>query len=858
MKPELTTSSQDRILVVDDQPANLRLLTKMLSERGYKVRVAPNGKFALKSSKLTPPDLILLDIMMPDMNGYQVCQQLKADEKTRNIAVIFLSALNDVFNKVKAFEVGAADYISKPLQEQEVIARIENQLSIRRLQKQLASENTRLQQEIIIRQQAETSLSQSERKYRDLVETSQDMVWSVNMEGNYTFVNQAVKKIYGYEPEEMIGRPFSSFLLSSEIAKSRQLFKNIVRGKSLFQYEIINLTKGGREISLLCSAIAQRDEQGNVIGITGTASDISQRKQVQKELRRSEALLNTIVTNTSDGILIIDRQGLVRFVNPAAAKLLGKKPDEIVNCELELPLLTNKPTEVQIVYPGKASLIVETKAAETEWEGEAVYVVSLRDITQRKQTAETISSIFAGTASTTGSHFLRDCVRYLAKILGVPYSLIAECVDEDKTKVRTLAFWTGATWSQNIEYNLENTPCDNLLRGEHCIYSQDLPTLLPQGQNLFQLKAKSCFGIPLIGSNGKTVGILVVLDVKPIVYHPDKERILKIFAARAGAELERLQAEEALQQSELREREKANQLEQTLKELKLTQIQLIQSKKMSSLGQIVAGIAHEINNPVSFISGNIDIARQYFRDLISLLQLYQQTYPNVTPEIQALVEEIEFDFVLEDCPKLLSSMQVGGDRIKQIVSSLRNFSRLDEAKLKAVDIHQGIDNTLSLLQHRLKAVGERPAITLIKNYSQLPKVNCYASELNQVFMNLFSNAIDALEEELVKAENLDKIPTLMIRTELSNQESQENTDSIIIGIADNGPGMSEEVVEKIFEPFFTTKPTGSGTGLGLAISYQIVVEKHKGQIHCTSVLGQGTEFIVEIPLSTNASIKDEE
>jgi predicted ATPase/signal transduction histidine kinase len=301
-------------------------------------------------------------------------------------------------------------------------------------------------------------------------------------------------------------------------------------------------------------------------------------------------------------------------------------------------------------------------------------------------------------------------------------------------------------------------------------------------------------------------------------------------------------AELAQQQSEAQLREQAKKLELTLRELQLTQSQLIQTEKMSSLGQMVAGIAHEINNPVNFIYGNIDYASNYIQDLLALIDIYQQEYQNPTPAIQKAISEIELDFVVEDLQKLFDSMKIGAERIRDIVLSLRNFSRLDQADMKPVNIHEGIESTLLILQHRLKKDSLHSGIEIIKEYGQLPRIFCYASELNQVFMNLLSNGIDALEEIRSSGEKSDKKPTITICTEMAS------SDLVRIRIADNGSGMTEEVKKKIFDPFFTTKPVGSGTGLGLSISYQIVVEKHNGKLSCISS-GLGTEFIIEMPIS---------
>jgi PAS domain S-box-containing protein len=281
--------------------------------------------------------------------------------------------------------------------------------------------------------------------------------------------------------------------------------------------------------------------------------------------------------------------------------------------------------------------------------------------------------------------------------------------------------------------------------------------------------------------------------------------------------------------------EQAAKLEVTLCELQQAQTQLIQAEKMSSLGQMVAGIAHEINNPVSFIFGNLTYTEEYTGKLMKLLQMYRDEYPEPSPAIQEAIEEFELDFLLDDLPKMLSSMQVGASRIRDIVRSLRNFSRLDESDMKKVNIHEGIDSTLMILEHRLKVQPDRPAIQIVKEYGQLPLVECYAGLLNQVFMNIIANAIDVLQEPL------ENQGIIRIRTEVEGTLA-------VIRIADNGAGITDRVKQRIFDPFYTTKRIGAGTGMGLAISHSIIVEKHKGEIKCFSVVGKGTEFRIDIPI----------
>lgn len=288
------------------------------------------------------------------------------------------------------------------------------------------------------------------------------------------------------------------------------------------------------------------------------------------------------------------------------------------------------------------------------------------------------------------------------------------------------------------------------------------------------------------------------------------------------------------------------QLEQALTDLHNTQLQLVQTEKMSSLGQLVAGVAHEINNPVNFISGNIYYIDSYTQDLLKLIQAYQAHYPNPPQTLQATLDEVELDFLNEDLIKLLQSMKIGTERIRQIVLSVRNFSRLDESEFKAVDLHEGIDNTLLILQHRLKARPESPAIEVVKNYSQLPLVECYPGQLNQAFMNLLANAIDALEESVRQQKTKAKPQTQPGTIWISTQVMADNW--VEIAIADNGSGIPETVRSRIFDPFFTTKPIGKGTGLGLSISYKIVTEKHYGKMWCDSTLGEGSKFVISIPV----------
>ncbi|MBP0014733.1 MAG: response regulator [Roseofilum sp. SID2] len=443
------------ILLIDDMPNNLRLLSSLLTKQGYKVRSVINGAMGLKAAQAKPPDLILLDINMPDLNGYEVCTKLKAHEVTQEIPVIFLSALDDVLDKVKAFRVGGSDYITKPFQIEEVIVRVQNQLQLRKAQQMLAEQNVVLEQEICDRKKIQSSL----------------------------------------EDREM---------------------------------------------------------------------------QLKQQTERLEAALTKI-------------------------------------------------------------------------------------------------------------------------------------------------------------------------------------------QN--------------------------------------------------------------------------------------TQLQLIQSEKMASLGQLVAGIAHEINNPISFIYGNVHYVNDYLDNLVSTIKMYQKSYPNPTENIKDFTEDIDLDFVIDDLKSMMDSMKTGVERIHAIVLGLRTFSRLDEADIKSVDLHEGIESTLLMVQHRLQETDRHPPIQVFKHYGELPSVTCYSGQIHQVFLHLIENAIDAIEDKSFDPSfSEDFIPTIEIHTESTDDHQ------VIVCFQDNGVGIIDDIKNQIFNPFFTTKSVGQGSGLGLSICYQIIVEQHQGQLTYSALPEGGSQFTIQIPV----------
>ena len=570
-----------------------------------------------------------------------------------------------------------------------------------------------------------------------------------------------------------------------------------------------------------------QNQEGEVVKLFGAGIDITDRKQAELELQQSQRHLCTVVDNAPVVLSCIDRHGIFTVSEGKALEPLGFKPGEVVGLSVyelykDYPQIIDNinlvlageertwPAELNgCIYESRATPIFDERG-----EVAGLIIVSV-DITERAQVEEA----------------LRQSEAKLRLILeNMPVMLSA--VDADRNII---------VWNRESEQVLGYSTAE--LVGNQ----QAIQLLIPD----VNYRKKIFKKVVELGHNFRDLEVEIQAadgSVKTIAW----SNVSADFSVPGwdfwgiGVDVtERTAAELALRESEAQLREQAAQLEIAFHALAHTQAQLVQSEKMSSLGQLVAGIAHEINNPVSFIYGNISYAKDYTNDLLRILELYRSAYPEPTAEILAELEEIELEFIQEDLSQLLDSMAVGAHRIQEIVKSLRTFSRLDEAAFKAVNLHEGIDSTLMIIAHRLKPEGDKPGISLIKEYGNLPQVECNSGQLNQVFMNLLINAIDAVEEKnknFQSAGDSSAIPTIKIRTEVVEGHR------VKIAIADSGTGIPESVQQRLFDPFFTTKPVGKGTGLGLAISYEIVVKKHLGKLLCNSELGIGTEFAIEIPL----------
>jgi PAS domain S-box-containing protein len=750
-----------------------------------------------------------------------------------------------------------------------------------------------IRSDITERKQAEEALCESEERFRLLVEGVKDYaIFMLDPQGKIASWNAGAERINGYRTDEILGQHFSCFYTQEDIQQGKPEEElRVATAVGRFEDEGWRIRKDGSRFWANPIVTALWDEAGQLRGFSKVTCDVTERKQAQEKLQQTtslqKAILNsanyTIISTTTDGTILTFNAAAERSLGYAASEVVGKTtpaiihdPEEVVQRAQELSQELGVPIEPGFeVFVAKARL---GGSDEREWsyirkdgsrfpvllsvtalrdpQGEITGFLAIgNDITERKAAEEALrqsetrfrelaaqeelfnhlssqirNSLELDTILETAVNeiyhrlHLDTCIFswYRPEMEPVSWEGVKEAKNPDFPS--WLGFYTDEAFSPFTQKILRQ----EIVRVDDVKALNDNPALQ---QLLLGTGAASVLGLPLQTQLGR-IGLITCNRIQEAKPWTDADvALLCAIANQMAIAINQAELYAEASNSARLAQDKALQLEQTLQELQETQTQLIQAEKMSSLGQMVAGIAHEFNNPVNFIHGNLQHTNNYVQDLLSLVALYQQQYPKPRPEIESLVEKIELEFIAEDLPKMLSSMNIGTQRIRELVLSLRNFSRLDEADMKAVDLHEGMDNTLLILNNRLKK-----EIEVIKHYGDLPLVECYPAQLNQVFMNLLSNAIDAL---LAQKEQKAK------QIEIFTKVSAEN--QISVRIQDNGSGIPQPILDKIFDPFFTTKDVGKGTGLGLSISYQII-EKHRGKILVSSQLGEGTEFAISLPI----------
>jgi PAS domain S-box-containing protein len=717
--------------------------------------------------------------------------------------------------------------------------------------KQAEESLKQLNQELENRVEQRTAqLMQTEERWQLALKGNNDGIWDWNLQTGEIFLSDRFKEITGYEhrPNLDYFDEWNRGTHPDDLALVMQAFQDHLDKKTphyIIEYRLWCYNSAYKWI--LSRGQALWDESGKAVRIVGSITDITERKQAEEALRESKAKFQKLSANLPGVIyqclLRVNGSFSFPYVSPACREMFELEPENLrknavvlidlvhpddrqdYNESVAISAQTLQPWywEGRFVLPsGKVRWFQSISRPEAKENGDILWDGITVDVTNRKQ-AELA---------------LQESQQFIEKIADATPGILYLFDLEEQRHI-----YANSSIGKVLGYSFNEIQAMGSSLMSQLVHPEDLQIIVKHHASFVGIIDGEISEIEyrMRAANGQ----FLWLQSRDTIFSRNAEDRPKVIIGFAQDITTRKQAESALQQSEARERERAGELESALLELRSTQAQLIQTEKMSSLGQLVAGIAHEVNNPVNFIHANIDYLKQYTKQLLDLVTLYEDEYPEPNSKIVARIQEIDLDFMTEDLRKLVGSMAVGTERIRQIVLSLRNFSRLDESAMKPVDIHAGIDSTLLILQHRLKSHDRRPEIEVIKEFGKLPPVECYASQLNQVFMNIIANGIDAIEEGYHKL-SVREAETKSGRIAIWTGVTPQNT--VMVKISDNGTGIPKAVLDRIFNPFFTTKAVGKGTGLGMSIAHSIVVEKHKGKIECISEMGCGTTFKIEIPI----------
>ncbi|MEG4572673.1 PAS domain S-box protein [Microcoleus sp. N3A4] len=735
--------------------------------------------------------------------------------------------------------------------ELQLIEAVINLAGIAIERKQAEESLKQLNQELENRVKQRTAqLMQTEERWQLALKGNNDGIWDWNLQTGEVFLSERFKQITGYEHSQTVDYfdKWNKGTHPEDLALVMQALQDHLNKKTphyIIEYRWWCYNSAYKWI--LSRGQALWDESGKAVRMVGSITDITEGKQAEEALRESEARFQKLSANLPGIIyqylLRADGSFSFPYISAACRELFELEPEDV---------LKNAALVIDLIHPEdrqnhEASVAISAQSLQPwQWEGRMVLPsgkIRWFQIMSRPEAKENGDILWDGIAVDVTDRkqaelALQESQQFIQKVASATPGILYLYDLEEQRNI-----YTNNSLLELLGYRFDDLTAMESSLIPQLVHPEDLPKILKHHAILVGVEDGEIREIEY--RMRAADGHFLWLQSRDTIFSRNADGQAKVIIGVSQDITTRKQAEEALRQSEGREREKARDLESALLELQSTQTQLIQTEKMSSLGQLVAGIAHEVNNPVNFIHANIDYLKQYTQQLLDLVTLYEHEYPEPNSKIVARIQEIDLGFMAEDLTKLVGSMQVGTDRIRQIVLSLRNFSRLDESAMKPVDIHAGIDSTLLILQHRLKSRDSRPEIEIIKEFGKLPPVECYASQLNQVFMNIIANGIDAIEERYQKL----SVPRSQIekgRIAICTGVTAQKT--AMVEISDNGTGIPEAIVDRIFNPFFTTKAVGKGTGLGMSIAHSIVVEKHKGKIECISSIGCGTTFRIQIPI----------